>query len=206
MNQRKQPDHSKTVLVFTIGWVSILVFFTLFYYSQTPRWEALASPPAPIVELLPPHGGIRVLADDGTIYVNPYWWDESQSIWKPQEEPASSLNDSLWNCDIQSLPNSRLGPHPPNVRSCSRTSVYLPSFLLLDEQNQLWVWEQSDRPIFLVLVGGTVLILAFTFFSTLLIVVKSFNRRHPEITVVDPESSSDNVGIIRPYQVAFAPI
>lgn len=178
---RKQPDHSKTVLVFTIGWVGILVLFILFYYSQTPRWEPLASPPARIIELLPPHGGIQVLADDGTIY----GWDESQSTWKPQEEPVPSLNDSLWNCDIQNLPDSRLGSHPPNVRLCFRTSVYLSSFVLLDEQNQLWVWEQSDRPVFIVLVGGAGLILAVTCFSILLIVVKSLNRHDPEIPVAE---------------------
>ncbi len=188
MNQHKSPDHSKTILIFTIGWVGILVLFTLFYYSQTPRWELLASPSAPIVELLPPQGGIRILAEDGIIYVNPYWWDESQSIWKLQEEPVSTLDDSLWDCDVKTLPDSRLGAHPPNLKSCFRLSQFLPSFVVLDDQNQIWIWEHSDRSLFIVLVGGALLILAFTFLSILLIVVKSFNRHHPEIPVSESAS------------------
>ncbi len=111
-------------------------------------WHKLTSPPVSISELAPPWSYVRVMGTDNLIYGKQvYDIDRLSEPWFTEDRPVPEEADRYSPvCTLDDLPFSLFPTRPTSLQDCRKFEVHVEarySYVVLDEEQQLWVWVNS---------------------------------------------------------------
>lgn len=146
------------------------------------QWQRLPSPPAPIVNLEAPWQGVRIRGDDSIIYSKWVWGTRSEDPWFINENPISEEADQYSkHCTLGDLPFSFSFNRPASLQACRQFEVHIEarnSYVVLDNEQQLWVWVNSYSGMVEGLWYAGIILLASLILSPIVsvLLIKRFHR------------------------------
>jgi hypothetical protein len=111
-------------------------------------WQKLPSPPTAIKELAAPWAYVRIVGKDNIVYGKAvYDEDGLAEPWFVEEQPVPEEADRVApHCTLEDLPPSLSFEKPSSLQECRKFPVHIEarySYVVLDSEQQLWVWVDS---------------------------------------------------------------